>query len=296
MSNKADYMGPIKNILLAADGSEYSESAAREAVYLAKACESKLSLIYVLEINPEFETEGLKFVEKMEIEAREYIEKIRKDASKENVEFEVIVRRSDNAYKAIVEEAEKGKSDVIIMGTRGRTGLKKLIMGSVTAKVIGHAPCNILVVPKGAKNDCRNILTATDGSRYGSAAAAMAIEIAKRCNSNLTIISVFPSEDVVHVEHARLQLRAAAEDEFKKMETHVRDIKDKAVKEGVKAEGYLLSGSAAETIIETANEYKADIVILGSHGRTGLDRLVMGSVTERVIVLSSCAVLVVKTK
>jgi hypothetical protein len=57
-----------------------------------------------------------------------------------------------------------------------------------------------------------------------------------------------------------------------------------------------LSGKPAEAIIETANEKSADLIILGSHGRTGIERLLMGSVAERVIVMSSCAVMVVKGK
>ena len=52
MSNRMDYMGPLKNILLATDGSEYSEGAIKEAIYLAKSCIEKLSVIYVLEVNP----------------------------------------------------------------------------------------------------------------------------------------------------------------------------------------------------------------------------------------------------
>ncbi|MBI5025784.1 MAG: universal stress protein, partial [Nitrospirae bacterium] len=81
MDARMDYMGPLKNILLATDGSEYSEGAIKEAIYLAKSCIAKLSVIYVLEVNPEFETEGLHFVEKMETDAREHLDKIRKIAA-----------------------------------------------------------------------------------------------------------------------------------------------------------------------------------------------------------------------
>ena len=81
---------------------------------------------------------------------------------------------------------------MIILGRRGRTGLKRLMMGSVTARVIGHAACNVLVVPRAAKVEFKNILVATDGSKYSAAAASEAIGLAKRNGSKLTVISVVP--------------------------------------------------------------------------------------------------------
>jgi nucleotide-binding universal stress UspA family protein len=71
-------------------------------------------------------------------------------------------------------------------------------------------------------------------------------------------------------------------------------VKEAAQKEGVAVKAFVLSGRPADAIIETAQEKNADLIVLGSHGRTGVERLLMGSVAERVIVLASCPVLVVK--
>lgn len=290
------HIGALKNILLATDGSVYSEYAVKEAIALARSHATRLPVIYVLEVNPEFATEGQKFVEKLEIEAKDYLDRIKKEASGEDVELEIIVRRGEETYKAIVEEAEKRNTDVIVMGTRGRTGIKKLLMGSVAAKVIGHAHCNVLVVPKDAAIHCKSIIAATDGSRHGDAAASTAIEIGKNCGSKLAVVSVVSSEGLVHIEHSRLHLHRAAEEEFGRIESSVKSIKDRATKRGVDAEGVILSGSPAETIINIAKEKNADLIVMGSHGKTGLDRLLIGSVAERVIMLSPCAVLVVKAE
>jgi nucleotide-binding universal stress UspA family protein len=78
---------------------------------------------------------------------------------------------------------------MIIMGTHGKTEMKRLMMGSVTALVIGHAPCNVLVLPLNAKVECKNILVATDGSKYSDAASSEAIGVAKKCGSSLLVIS-----------------------------------------------------------------------------------------------------------
>jgi len=297
-NSKTDYMGPLRNILLATDGSAYSEGAIKEALYLAKACDSRLAVIYILEVNPEFETEGLKFVEKMELDAREHLERVKKDAAKENVELEVIVRRTDEPYKAIVEEAEKRGTDVIVMGRRGRTGLKKILMGSVTTKVIGHSPCNILIVPKDAGISCKKILIATDGSKYSSAAASKAIDIARRCGSDLTVLAVVPLELSAGIDpdtgYSQTQLEHIAKEAFAATEKGLQEVKTMAEKEGIKAEGTILGGRPHEAIVETTIRKKIDLVVVGSHGRTGLKKLFLGSVAERVVGLSPSAVLVVK--
>lgn len=288
----------LEDLLLSTDGSEFSEGAIREAIGLAKTCSSRLLALSVVETNPEYETIAPQLVEREIEKAREHLESVKERASRENVNCDIVVRQGEDSYRFIVEEAQKNHAGMIIMGRRGRTGLKRLMMGSVTAKVIGHAPCNVLVVPRAAKVDLRRILVATDGSRYSDAAAMEAISIAKRSGAKVTVTSVVPSEaaspfDIVHSE---MQRGLIAEKEHKAAECNIKNIRDIADKEGVSIEGLILEGRPYEAIINEVNEKNADLVILGSHGRTGLEKLLMGSVTERVIGLAPCAVLVVKTK
>jgi len=295
-----DFMGPLKHILLATDGSASSDGAIKEAIYLSKSCTARLSAVHVLETNPEFETEGLSFVEKMETSAREHLEAVRKEAAAQNVEVEVIVRRTDQPFKAIVEEAGRLKSDVIIMGRRGVSGLEKMLMGSVTAKVIGYAPCKVLVVPREAKISCKNIMVATDGSKYSSAAATEALGIAKRCESNLTVLAAVHSEALASMTpdtgYTQNQQEMIAKQEFERAEKNIAAIKALADKEGVSAEGVVAEGRPYEAIASAARDKNIDLIVVGSHGRTGLSKLLMGSVTERVIGHADSAVLVVKVQ
>ena len=297
MDAKTEYLGPLKHILLTTDGSPFSEGAVKEAVYLARSCSAQLSALYVLEVNPEFQTEGLAYVEKMEQEARACLDSVRALAAADNVECGVITRRTDEPYKAIVDEAQRRGCDVIVMGRRGRTGLKKILMGSVTAKVIGYAHCNVLVVPKDAAIDCRNILLATDGSRYSDAAAAKALEIAGRCKARLTVVSVIPADQAglePDTGYTPQQLELLSRELFGASRRHVDKISEEARRKEISAEGMILGGSPYEVIIETASRRRSDLIIIGSHGRTGIQRLIMGSVAERVVALSPSAVLVVK--
>ena len=286
----------LEKLLLSTDGSEFSEGAIREAIDIAKICSSKLFVVSVVETNPEFEALAPQIVEKFENETREHLESVKSRASKEGVDCETIAHHSDEPFKSIVEDAAKKQVDMVVMGRRGRTGLKRLLMGSVTAKVIGHALCKVLVVPRAARVEFKNILVATDGSKHSDVAVSEAIGIAKRCGSKLTVISVVPSESISPLDIVRsdMQHKLVAEEDRLTAERNINKVKELAEKEGVQADTLIFAGRPYEVIVNTAKEKNADLIVVGSHGRTGLSRLMMGSVTERVIGHADCAVLVVK--
>jgi len=269
-----DKMGKI---LLATDGSKYSEGAIREALSLSKQCSSRLIAVSVIKTNLEYEVNMPQVIKMEEEKSSKHLEAIKMRASQEGIDCEISAPHSEEPYRDIVEAAAKSRADVIIMGRHGRTGLPRLMMGSVTARVIGHSSCNVLVIPPDAKVECRNILIATDGSGFSEAAAREAIGIAKKCKSALIVVSV-----------------AWNDAEISAVENNVKKIVDLAKSEGVEAEGRTLIGKPYEALVDTAKQRHSDLIIVGSHGKTGLKRLLMGSVTERVIGHSETAVLVVK--
>jgi nucleotide-binding universal stress UspA family protein len=288
----------MEKILLCTDGSEYSEGAVREAIRLAKKCSGMLSILYVLDHNPEFESMAPRITEKSEMNAKVHLDSVVSRAAKEGVKCTAIIQKGENVYRNIVDEATKNSISLIVMGRRGRTGLKRLMLGSVTARVIGHAHCNVLVVPKAAQLEFRSILIATDGSAYSKAAAAEAIGLARQNNGMLTVIAVVPSEIATptDIDLTVNQQELIAQREMQNAEKYAKEVKDAAQKEGVAVNAYVMSGKPSEAIIQISGERKSDLIVLGSHGRTGVERLLMGSVAERVIVLATCPVLVVKGK
>jgi nucleotide-binding universal stress UspA family protein len=286
-----------EKILISTDGSPHSEGAIREGIKIAKRCSVKLTVISVLETNPEYDAVAPGMVEKAEHALREHLENVASSAMKEGIACETVVRRGD-AYSDIINEAIKQKSTMIVMGRTGRTGLERLMMGSTTARVIGHAPCNVLVIPQEAQVAFRNVLIATDGSRYSIAAASKAIGIAKLNGSAMTVVSVIPSEFLppTDIEVVVGQRELISEKEMREAEKNARAVKEASQKEGVSVRAFVMNGKPSEAIIEIAKEENTDLIVLGSHGRTGLEKLLIGSVAERVIVLANSAVLVVKGK
>ncbi len=267
----------MEKLLVATDGSKFSKSAIREALNLAKTCSSKLIAVSVVKTNVEFEDLVPQVVEKAEREVREHLESVKNKALKEGLDCEIVIHRSEEPFRDIVNDAVKNQVNMIIVGTHGRTGLKRLMMGSVTAKVIGHAPCNVMVVPMDARITLEKILIATDGSIYSELASREAISIAKRTNSGLIALSIAKKDENLPVAKESIDM--------------VREV---AEREGIKVDALTLKGEPYEVIVKTAKQKNAGLIVVGSHGRTGVERLLMGSVTERVIGHSGTAVLVVR--
>lgn len=270
-------IGGLEKILLATDRSAFSEGAVREAISFAKMCSSRLTVMTVLESNPEYETIGSKFFEAEEKEAQEHLEAVKARALKEGVNCDTALLENDEPDRAIVDLAAQKKADMIVIGRRGRKGLAKLLIGEVASKVIAHAPCKVLVVPRAAVIGYKNILVATDGSTHANAALTEAIAIAKRCGSHLIALSAMRDES---------EREEAGNNSGKAVEM--------ARKEGVSAEGVTPMGRSYDVIVETAGGRGVDLIVMGTYGKTGVKKLLMGSSTEKVIRTAGCAVLVVK--
>jgi nucleotide-binding universal stress UspA family protein len=266
----------MEKILLATDGSERNEGAVREAIKLTKTTEGKLLALFVVQANTVLMAEGGSELERMEKEAREHLENVRERAASEGVECELLVHEGEQPFRFIIDEAEKQGASTIVMGRRGLTGVERLVMGSVTARVIGHAASKVLVVPCDCEVSLERILLATDGSEHNQPAVAEALRLARRFGGKLTALAAFTSEaDRVTAEES------------------VAKVVELAGKDDIEVEALALEGSPASAIANMAEEQGAGLIVMGSHGRTGIARLLMGSVTEAVIGHTGSAVLVV---
>jgi nucleotide-binding universal stress UspA family protein len=279
----------LEKLLVCTDGSPASQGALTASLELARTAGSKIYLLEVLSYIPAYEMQSpdllpppvinLEWLAAQETAARERLETWKGEAAKLGVGLEPRVRSSASAYDGILEEAAEVKPDLVIMGRHGFTGLSRLLMGSVTARVIGHSPFNVLVVPKDAVLDFKKILMASDGSPFSEAAWQEALNLAKWAGGSLIAVSVAPAEK---------DIQSATE--------IVRKLQATAEAQGLALDTLVPRGQPFEAIVNAALFKEATLIILGSHGRTGLKRLLMGSVAERVIGLASVPVLVVKKK
>ena len=136
-----------ERILVALDGSEFTDAIVDQAISMGRICNSVIYVISVMAFFPESLAIAPQLEEEMAKKTREFLEIVKKKVEKENLTCETIVRLDPQPYLPIVEEAKKKNVDLIVMGTRGMTGLKRVFLGSVAQKVIGYAPCPVMVVP-----------------------------------------------------------------------------------------------------------------------------------------------------
>jgi nucleotide-binding universal stress UspA family protein len=164
-----------------------------------------------------------------------------------------------------------------------------MMVGSVTARVIGHSPVDVLVVPLGTAIGWKTVLVATDGSVNSSAAAAKAVDFAVSYGGRVVALSVLDVPDEFYAEAP-----AVVDQLIEKARGYVEAVADLAARAGVVCTEAVREGASAAAIVQLAKEEGAGVIVMGSHGRTGLARLLMGSVTEKVIGHASCPVLVVR--
>lgn len=170
--------GKPDKLLVCTDGSENSRAALAEALRLAREVGSRVYLLQVVQIIPEFEAAAPDLMAGVAEEVRGQLATAGAAAREMGVAVETRLRRSVSVFSAIVEEAEEIRPDMIVMGRYGLTGLARLLMGSVTARVIGHSPFNVLVIPKGGTVAFDRVLVAHDGSPFGQAAFREALALA----------------------------------------------------------------------------------------------------------------------
>lgn len=194
------------------------------------------------------------------------------------------------AYQRIVDLADSENAELIIMGRRGLRRLERMLMGSVTARVIGHSQRDVLVVPRDAEIGWKKILVATDGSKYSRACIDRAIDFADSYGGELKILSVVDIPAEFYAEAPKV-----ADDMINRAHGYVEDAKKKVEAAGIKAETFVREGETHRMILDIAEDLSVNTIVMGSHGRTGLRRLLMGSVTEKVIGHAHCPVLVVKS-
>ena len=284
-------------ILLATDGSTEAELAARTAADLSQKTDSELHVIHVLDVArvglsmavlyPEAtDPEGVELEDPV---LEEELERCAKQGGREVLDEEVRRVRSAGGTVAqshlpmgevdreIAHLAEDLGAGLIVMGSRGRGGIRRALMGGVSDSVVRHAHCPVMVVRGEPVIFPTNLLVATDGSREAQLAATTAADLAKSTNSEL---------HVVHVGY-----EPGTDEAQKEFDKELAMIGETGAT-GVRA--HLEFGWPARKIVELGEEIGAGVIVMGSRGFGGVRRALLGSIADTVVRHAHCPVLVVR--
>lgn len=209
----------------------------------------------------------------------------------------------------VVEEAEKWDADFIFVGSHGHSGVVRFLLGSIAKAVVQNAPCSVEVVrhPRHDKDHPDHdkaaeppsgirILLATDGSDYSAAAARSIAARPWPKGSEVRIVSVveqiMPAADPWYAAGAVAERVRA--DNTKNSEEAVSAAEEIIASAGIKTETAVLDGSPKRRIVEESKAWGAHLIVVGSHGRRGLTRYLLGSVSEAVAMHAHCSVEVIR--
>jgi nucleotide-binding universal stress UspA family protein len=279
-------------ILLATDGSEEAELAAQTAADLADKTDSELHVVHVLVLPPEslHDPFGTATREEFERRGRARLDELvrRLEASRGAVGGAHF--RVGSPAAQIVAQAEDIGAGLVVLGSRGLGAMRRALIGSVSDSVVRHAPCPALVVRERPLAFPTKILLAADGSEEAKLAAAVAGALAGDTDSELHVVTVGPFLPTV---------LASTEEEPARMAREARRTLDEQVAlieaaGGGVAQAHLRLGGAAEEIVALAENVGADLIAMGSRGRGGIRRALMGSVSERVVHHAHCPVMIIR--
>ena len=212
-----------------------------------------------------------------------------------------IVERSDEPADAIASYARTHDIDVIVMGTHGRTGMKHLLAGSVAEKVVRTAPCPVLTLRdtasgQGGARPAR-ILVPTDYSAPSDAALACARRLAAQFGSSLHILHVLEEVAASSAFGSEFYMGDSPDVRAARLKDAQERLAHRVIPGGqsqVHTTAEVVSGRSAQAIVDSAANGNFDLIVMGTHGRSGVAHLLMGSVAETVVRTASCPVLTVR--
>lgn len=296
----------VTRILFATDFSECAAEAEAYAVLLARAYEAEVNVLHVLEFYPGMSSEypvNALYLEQLRQEADRRLEAVLKRIGQSGVAV-----KSRQALgipsQQICATAKECHADLIVLGTYGRTGLEHVLLGSTAERVITTAPCPVLTLrarsaertplPTGHRPmTVQHILAPVDFSDCSLEALEYAIQLAKQFGASMTVLHVL--EPVSYGLDFTLVHAGEREKMRGRLESQLSAFVDVAKSQGLPARYAIRGGTPADSILSSLQELKADLVVMGTHGRRGVSHVLKGSVAEAVLRRAPCPVLSVKS-
>jgi nucleotide-binding universal stress UspA family protein len=285
-----------RNIVVGYDGSESSKAALKEAALRVKDRKGRLALVHAVYFDQE---EFAILPSQMEQRFEQGTLVCR--TAKEELQRLVGLNGSVESFvcqgeppEVLNDIAREKQADLIALGTYGRKGLKRLLMGSVTSQVILNAPCDVLVVKKpcaACTGTYRSLLVPFDGSAFSRKALLRAAELTRTDGGQVTALYVTPRYEEMMEFYRSDAIKRSLRAEAEKI---VSEAKKAGAEAGVEVRAEVREGHAADEIVNIAAELGIDLIAMGTYGWKGMDSAIMGSTTNRVISHAACPVLVVK--
>jgi nucleotide-binding universal stress UspA family protein len=293
-------MSIYQKILVALDGSEESFNALRYAINFAKKLKAEVLALTVVQLKGEVSSALFLFLGMEDLfkkGAESILKKAEAIASELGADISTLVRKGDPATE-IIDCALTEGCELIASGKTGKTGLAKALLGSTSYKLLAGSSVDVLIVPKTASFKLENLLVPTDGSGPAQKAGYKAINLAEVFSAKLNLLSVVEVEPIAfesEVPHLMETLERFIDSQRKALASAQEALIKRCELEGKSCFSSIEDGVPHEIIIDFSAKKGIDLVVMGSYGKSGIKKFLLGSVTEKVVGLSEVLVLVVKS-
>ena len=294
-------------ILFATDGSQGSATAEAYACVLAQSWGASLTVMSVLEfppgMNPDYPVNRLYLGELLK-EATGKLVDLKARAVALGISVQSCIATGIPSEEVLAVARTKD-TDLIVVGTRGKSGLEHVLLGSTAERIIRMAPCPVLTVPMGKqRTDGRSstekpsttpkrMLVPVDFSHCSLDALEYGALIAQRSNASLKLLHVL--EPVSYGLDFTLPHMAERESSKTVVTKRLSDLVSALTSFGLASDFLISGGLPADSILDAARAQSVDVIVMGTHGRRGLSHALFGSVAESVLRRSSCPVLTVRS-
>lgn len=291
--------GPV---LAATDFSDTAAAALDWATELARQLGTRLELVHAVTTPPSMPgyvpTSGLDFTADVRRAAEGKLQELAVSLRQAGTEAGAYLD-AGTPSQVIVDRAEAVAASAIVLGTRGLTGLRHLLLGSTTERVIHDAPCPVLAIhpeDRGRHRPLRTILVPTDFSKDAELAIATAHRLLApfEHNARLVLVNAFN----LPIEYTTYGLLPVSvnylEDTGLEAERRLYELSQRLEREGLTVETVAREGDPAHVITEEAEKRGADLIAMGTHGHSALRHLLLGSTAERVIQHAPCPVMTIR--
>jgi len=310
-------MIPFRHILVPLDGSELAEKALVSAGQIAAAMahaiapvegtDSPVRLVLLRVVSPAalLAADPLLYDEMVKMsadEAQAYLNVAASALAGNPAKIETITQVGSPA-DAIVQYAEDQGVDLIVMSSHGRTGSSRWVYGSVAEKVMHHAPCATAIIRahvEVAMFQNRKILVPLDGSELAERALEPALALAGAVQSDVLLLRVvigrepLPESMTPTGDQAKAALEAATSREMAEAEAYLQKIYTTHNNQHLFLDVQTTDGDIGDAIVSYADNQGVDLIVMSSHGRSGLGRWLHGSVAEKVLRGADCATLIIR--
>jgi nucleotide-binding universal stress UspA family protein len=283
----------IKTILVPLDGSKLSETVLPMAALLAEKNQARLILFHVIERHPPGTIHGEHHLADLQ-EASSYLGKLTQSLPPHvPVDHHVHSDAEKDVAGSIVVHSQELHADLIAMCAHGQSGLQKRIFGNIAQQVLsmGNVPVLLISPEKELQEEsctCNCVLVPLDGNPDHEAGLDMAVELANSCQATLHLVMVVHKLSTLPGEQAASAvLLPVATSELLEMslaagKQYLAQLMGKLMKNNISVTGEVQRGDPARQIVRSARQFQADIIVLGTHGKSAMDAFWSGSVTPKI--------------